>query len=230
MFSLMRAIEKIARERREARFLSDYEKGRLEALSRVFGVPVDTLKGLFRQPVGSSFVDYPVVELLRSHGLEAFLVTLHIEIDAFPRCVNLIRQGRTEILPYRYERDGAHTFFAHDDEFGGRNIRLLTNDFSLIKALAVAKLGPPPPWVVWYDVGPVPYTQGNPEFWVAHVWDPYWKSLSSVEKRQFLETWRGRTRSYMSDEDWADWLFLVQPEDPEPAGDNAEVPPRPAGG
>ncbi|RZT42885.1 hypothetical protein EV147_1931 [Cupriavidus agavae] len=139
-------------------------------------------------------------------------MTLNIEIEAFPRCINLIRTGRSEFSYHHFTRGSAHTFLTHDDEFGGRNIRLLTNDVDLLESLAISKFGPPPPWVIWYDLGPVPYNQGDPDFWSAYIWAPYWKSLSAEERDIFLERWRDRTRSYIAEAEWEEWVFKVQME------------------
>ncbi|KAB0640673.1 hypothetical protein F7R25_04030 [Burkholderia stagnalis] len=214
MFSLSRAIEEFSIKRQEKVLSKKVETGRLNALQHVFGVPLEMLKGMFSNPMEDFNSDYPRTENLGSLGIEAFLVTVNVEINSFPLCLNLIKAGKKEISRNHYEQGGRHTLVAHDDEFGGRNIRLLTNDIELIKSLAKAKYGPPPPWVVWYDLGPYPYNQGNEEHWSVYVWSPYWVSLSLEEQDKFIEDWREKTKSYISDEDWDSWVFKIRFADP----------------
>ncbi|WP_155638601.1 hypothetical protein [Burkholderia cepacia] len=214
MFSLSRAIEEFSIRRQEKVLTKKFEAGRINALEHVFNVPMETLKGLFSNAIEDFKLDYPRVENLGSIGIEAFLVTVNVEVNSFPLCLNLIKKGKKEISHNHFEQGGKHTLVAHDDEFGGRNIRVLTNDVELVKSLADAKYGPPPPWVVWYDLGPHPYNQGNEEHWSAYVWNPYWLSLSLEEQDKFIESWRDRTKAYISDEEWDSWIFKIRFADP----------------
>lgn len=102
MFSLSRAIEEFSIRRQEKVLTKKFEAGRINALEHVFNVPMETLKGLFSNAIEDFKLDYPRVENLGSIGIEAFLVTLNVEINSFPPCLNLIKKGkkksRTTIL------------------------------------------------------------------------------------------------------------------------------------
>ena len=214
MFSLSSAIEEFSIKRQEKVLSRKVETGRLNALEHVFGIPLETLKGFFSNPAENFNSDYPRAENLGNLGIEAFLVIFNVEINSFPLCFNLIKAGKKEISLNHFEQDGRHTLVAHDDEFGGRNIRLLTNDIELIRSLAKARYGPPPPWIVWHDLGPHSSNQGNEEYWSVYVWSPYWLSLSLEEQDKFIEDWRARTKPYISDEDWDSWVFKIRFADP----------------
>ncbi|WP_321873219.1 hypothetical protein [Burkholderia ubonensis] len=216
MFSLSRAIEDFSIKRQEKRLSQKIEKDRLNALPHAFGVPLEKLRELFATPLDEIQLGYPKVEHLKGLGLEAFLVFFNVDVNAFPACFNLIKQGRGEISYNHFMVDGRHTFFNISEEFCGRNVRLLTNDIDLIKSISKGRFGPPPSWIVWYELGPYcSYTQGNPEHWDSYVWSPYWESLSAEEKDAFIADWREKTKSYISDEEWVDWVYSVRKRDKE---------------
>lgn len=222
MFSVFRAIEAFGLRRQEKRLAQQLQKRRLEALPHVFGVSSSLLQEVFAGGTfnalraASSPKGYLSNEHLGDLGLNAILQTQNVEINQFPQYVKAIESNREEVAPRHYEREGLHTFFAYDDEFGGRNMRLLTNDVELLKELAASRFHPPPPWIVWFDLGPYRApSQGNPEHWFCHIWDPYWESLSLEEQDKFFEEWRPRTRTYISDEDWEEgWVPRVRMRDP----------------
>ena len=218
IFSLSRAIEQFSISRQETRLRKKIAKDRLNALPGVFRTSMEALEKAFSKAIDDLHIDYPRVDTLSYPELHAFLVTLHLEVGAFPSFVKLLREGRGSISSNHYERDGAHTFMAHGDEFSGKSVRLLTNDLRLIEALSSARFRPPPPWIVWYDVGPCPYNQGNPEYWTLSVWIPYWNSLSVAERETFLAEWREETRAYLSEDEWESWMFKIRMEESPPAG------------
>lgn len=222
MFSVFRAIEELGHRRQEKRLAQQAKKRRLEALPHVFGVSSSSLQEVFGTGASkdlraeSSPNRYPSNEHLGDLDLNAILQCQNVEINQFPLYVKVIESGRDEVAPRHYERDGLHTYFSYDDEFGGRNMRLLTNDVALLKEIAASTFHPPPPWVAWHELGPYrPPTQGDPEYWFCHIWDPFWESLRLEEQDKFFQEWRSTTRAYISDEDWEEgWIYLVRMRDP----------------
>lgn len=216
MFSLSRKIEEFSIRRQEKRFSQKVVKDRLNALPHVFGVPLEKLRELFSKPIDAIQLPYPKIEYLKSLGFEAFLVQFNVEVETFPACFNLIKDGKNEVSWSHFETEGKHTLFKISEEFCGRNVHLLTNDINLIKSISKAGFAPPPAWIVWYELGPFcPYTQGNPEHWDNYVWSPYWESRSPEQKEKFVADWREKTRSYISDEEWSDWVYSVRKRDKE---------------
>lgn len=216
MFSLSRAIEEFSIKRQERQLTQKIERDRLKAIPYTFGTSIEELRELFSKPADEIQLPYPKAEHFGSFGLEAFFIFLNIDINAFPACFNLIKQGKNEVSKNHFEAEGKHTFLNISEEFCGRNVRLLTNDIDLIQTISKRRFGPPPPWIVWYELGPtgVLARQGNAEFWFAHVWDPFWNNLNSEERTSYLADWRARTKSYLSDEEldeWASWMEVREP-------------------
>ena len=221
MFSVFRAIEEFGLRRQERRLEKRAEKKRREALPHVFGASLSVLEELFSPSSDSLRTEdrpgaYPRVEYLGNIGFNAVLLTQNIEINQFPLYLKVIEESRKEVTFHHYQKDDLHTFVFHDDEFGGRNMRLLTNDVELVKNLTRLGFHPPPPWIVLYELGPYrPASQGNPEYWACYVWDPFWQSLSLEEQDKLIEEWRPRTRAYISDEDWEEgWVYGMRIRDP----------------
>jgi hypothetical protein len=50
---------------------------------------------------------------------------------------------------------------------------------------------PSPPWVAYPDADPWwgGWRQGSSEAWLTETWLPFWKRLSEVEIRAYLERW-----------------------------------------
>lgn len=216
MFSLSRAIEEFSIKRQEKRLTQEIERGRLKAIPYTFGISLDELRELFSKPLDKIELTYPKSEHFGKVGLQALFVFMNVDTNTFPSLFNLIKQKRNEVSHNHFEADGKHTFLNISEEFCGRNVRLLTNDIDLIQAISERRFGPPPPWIVWYELGPFrPYTQGNPEHWDNYIWSPYWENLNPEERTKFIADWREKTKSYISDEEWSDWVYSVRKRDKE---------------
>ncbi|WP_423380806.1 hypothetical protein [Burkholderia sp. LMG 32019] len=155
---------------------------------------------------------------LEKNGLNAVIHTEEISFEQFPLMVNILKNGRVETSFRLFERSSHGvrrvTMLATEDRFAGKTVRLLTNDVELLRAVAAARFGPPPPWIVWYELGPFqPYTQGDSEYWKNYIWDPYWGSLGVEEKDKFISDWREKTKPYILDEEWVDWVYSVRGRD-----------------
>jgi hypothetical protein len=208
VFSLKRKLDELGRARQERRFAEQAGRRRIEAVQHVFGISLERLQDVFSAPVEDERLPaYPLVIYLGDQGVKAFLHTQTIEMDQYPRYLHIIREGREEVTFHHYERDGLHTFVAQHEEMSGKNIRLLTNDAELLRKLARSGFNPPCPWVAFYELGPfVSATQGNAEYWFNNIWQPFWESLSLDEQSAFLEKKRPESSSYMSEQEWSDWV------------------------
>ncbi|CAG2137999.1 hypothetical protein [Cupriavidus numazuensis] len=221
MLSLVRMIEEFGLRMQERRLARLIRRQRLHALPQVFGESLAALQAVFADtPVdlrgANSPNGYPAKEHLGELGLNAILLTQNIEINQFPQYLKMLGGGRDQVANHHYESDGLHTFIAYDDECGGRNVRLLSNDVELLAKVSTSTFHPPPPWIAWYELGPYrPALQGNAEHWFCHVWDPFWESLSLEAQDKFIEASRLRTQAHISNEDWEEgWVYLVRMRDP----------------
>jgi hypothetical protein len=59
-----------------------------------------------------------------------------------------------------------------------------------------------PPWQAFPEYTPfsVGWRQGQAEYWMGRVWQPFWNRLSGEEQTRYLETWQAPT-------DWRAWLL-----------------------
>jgi len=199
-----------------------YYKEQAEAIERVFGKSVDALCKLFPmtepnlRDIGSSD---PQDKYLDKLGVNALVHTEEIAIEQFPLMMSLLSKGREEVSLGQFQRHAdaqvKTTLLATEDRFSGKTVRLLTNDIELLKSIAQANFSPPPPWVVWHELGPdsAIERQGNVDFWYRYVWDKFWNRLSLDEQGIYLAEWREKTK-HISDSEWNDWVMLVRMRDP----------------
>ena len=84
------------------------------------------------------------------------------------------------------------------NEFNGTVMYLITNNINLLNDIDLAKLSPPPPWIVFPNEDPrgLGSMQGDMEYWFLNHWDPFWNSLNFNNKRQYLKIFR--TNKYWS--------------------------------
>ncbi|MBN3790637.1 hypothetical protein [Burkholderia sp. Ac-20353] len=200
-----------------------YRKDQVKTVERVFSEDIKTLREWF--PVGEynlKDADYqdPQDMILVEIGVNAIVHTEEVLVEQFPLLVNLIKEGREEVAVRSFERkSGGLTYraiFATEDRFSGKTARILTNDIELLKSIANCDFRPPPPWIVWYELGPSSSIerQGDPDYWFNYVWDRFWDKLSLEEQAKYVADWREKTKSYISDKDWDDWVFLMRMRDP----------------
>lgn len=206
-------------ESAERRFYKD----QAETVERVFREDIKTLRELF--PLGAYSLkdqDYsdPKDIYLDKIGLNAISHTEEIGVEQFPLLVNILKEGREEVSYRRFERksEGSTktTILATEDRFSGKTVRLLTNDIDLLKSISATHFSPPPPWIAWYELGPTGLLarQGDAEFWFDHVWDRFWNNLNPEEKKSYLSDWRMKTKSYISDEEWNEWISFIEVREP----------------
>jgi hypothetical protein len=57
---------------------------------------------------------------------------------------------------------------------------------------------PDPPWIVYPDAEPFwgGWRQGHSEAWLLGEWLPFWRGLTSDERRSFLERWPPPTKDW----------------------------------
>ncbi|MDN7877016.1 hypothetical protein [Burkholderia aenigmatica] len=192
------------------------------ALEKMFPFPhsFDAMLDAFSKPVDNAALDalsdIPNLRGMQHLGLSAVLLTRHIEIQAFPRYLSLVRRGWEEVRLLHYQNGNFHTFISFADELGGRNVHVLTNSAELIADQAKEEFGPPPPWVVWCYYGPfVRYNEGAEEFWLRYFWGPFWDSLTPDARDSYIDRHRKEALSYMSEQEWEDWVYSTRRNDPE---------------
>jgi hypothetical protein len=159
---------------------------------------------------------YARVEYLGEHGFHAFIWAQNMEAAAYPRFFNIIR-GDSEDEDFRqFKRGQCTSFVAANVEFLARNVYLLTNDIELIDRLALETFSPNPPWIMYPDLGPLTsLNQGEPEYWEMTVWLPFWRSLAPDQRDAYIERRSIDALSYMSAEEWDDWVYATRKNDPE---------------
>ncbi len=217
-FFSRKSNQTLARERAERELRASLRDGK--PLETQFRVPLARLRETFTVDIPTSFDGtraYPYVSYQEEHGVKAFVHWQSIEMDEFPRYINAIRAGCTEVEADRlhYQRGALHSFVSYGDELAGRNVFVLSNDVNLIERLAPPKFSPSPPWVLHYAEGPfMSYNQGAPEYWHQFIWLPFWLSISLDEQAQYLERQRAKTKDFIDDEAWCDWVYSVRRLDP----------------
>lgn len=194
----------------------DHEKN----LSERFGRTAEELREAFKNPAALSrtgnMPKFPSVTYLGDAGFHAFVWAQNMEGPAFPRFLSVVSTGCEDPDFLRFVRDEFTSFVAFNDEFSSRNVWLLTNDVALIDKLAKIQFSPPPPWVLYPQLGPfTSYNQGEPQYWELCVWAPFWKNLTPAERDLYIERRSVDALSYMSQGEWDDWVYKVRQSDPE---------------
>ncbi|WP_198386321.1 hypothetical protein [Burkholderia ubonensis] len=194
----------------------DHEK----ELQKIFNRTPGELREAFGDPSVISRTDnlpvYPSVKYLGDAGFHAFMWTQHMEFPAFPRLLNVVSDG-CEDVDFLHFKKGVYTsFLASGREFTGRNVWILTNDVDLIDRLARHQFSPTPPWIAYPELGPsIAYSQGEQEYWLLTVWLPFWKALSPQARDLYIEQRSRDALSYMSQQEWDDWVYSIRKNDPE---------------
>ncbi len=201
-----RASRELFEQRRMA--IEELFEADLTYLRETFAGTPETLQS-------ESFPDYPRAVWMGSLGVKAFCVTQDVEVEQFPVYVNLVVAGRMRVGPRQFVRDGSiHTFFSGVDRYSGKQVSLLTNDVELVRAVSAAGFNPPPPWLAWYELGPLIYNlQGDAQYWYENVWDRYWARLSMAEQDAFIDGRRSPPQAYLSEEEWAEWIDAIRTRD-----------------
>jgi hypothetical protein len=199
------------------------ERNGIRALEQRFGQPFDQLRALFADgPADSEHAQlpsYPVAVLNRDIGINAFGFVYDIEPAQFPRFLNLVRTTSEEgdWLCFRREIEGhaATTLLRTESRFRGVSVKMLSNDPELIRSIERERFNPAPPWIAMYEHGPFLFlSQGEEQYWLDHIWTPFWRSLTIEEQGEFVRNARSETRHSISDEQWRDWLIELRGQDP----------------
>jgi hypothetical protein len=204
------------------RFQPEWEKpvDHEKTLSELFGRTPEALHATFSDRAVVLRTDdlpaYPRVEYLGQQGFHAFMWAQNMEATAFPKFYNMVR-GDSEDEDFRHFRHGQFTSFVSTNvEFLARNAYLLTNDVGLIDRLSKERFSPNPPWIMYPDLGPfTAYNQGEPEYWDRFVWTPFWSSLTPAERDAYIASRSTEALTYMSREEWAEWVYKIRMSDPE---------------
>ncbi|WP_155644403.1 hypothetical protein [Burkholderia territorii] len=189
-------------------------------LQKLFGRLPQDLRQIFGDASAISHTDnlpkYPNVQYLGDAGYHAFMWAQHMEFPAFPRLLKVVSEERQEVNFLQFEKGAHTTLLASAREFTGRNVWLLTNDNDLIDALARHKFSPTPPWIAYPELGPLAtYNQGEEEYWFITVWLPFWNHLSPSERDLYINERSKDALSYMSKQEWEDWIYMIRKNDPE---------------
>lgn len=216
---LKRMFDQFVCERRNQRITRALLKEHKAAAVRLFDTNLDALRKTFASTPttlqSTPLPNYPGAVWMGHIGINAFGVTQDIEVEQFPVYFNLVAAGNERLGRHRFGRsDATRTFFASADRFSGKTISLLTSDVELICAVSAAKFNPPPPWIAWYELGPLIHNlQGDAQYWYEDVWDRYWESLSLGEQDTFVEERRSSTNAYLSEDELGMWLEAVRTRD-----------------
>lgn len=179
--------------RRLGRASRDLSKHRQQVIEQIFKADLTYVREVFAETPAAlrseSLPDYPGAVWTGDLGVSAIYVTQDVEVEHFPIYVNLVVKGRQRAGPCQFVRDGSlHTFFSATDRYSGKQVSLLTNDVELIRSVSASGFNPPPPWLAWYDVGPLIFNlQGDAQYWYENVWDRYWESLSLIEQDDYID-------------------------------------------
>lgn len=209
----------LADARRLRRASRDLSKQRQQAIEQIFDTDLAYVREVFAETPtairSESLPDYPGAVWTGDLGVSAFYVTQDVEVEQFPIYVNLVVKGRERVGPCQYVRDGSlHTFFSAADRYSGKQVSLLTNDVELVRSVSVSGFNPPPPWLAWYELGPLIFNlQGDAQYWFENVWDRYWESLGLDEQEVFIERQRSSTGAYLSEREWTEWLEAIRTRD-----------------
>lgn len=219
MSSLKRMFDQFLRERESKRISRALFEEHKTAALRLFDTNLDVLRKTFESTLttlqSASLPSYPGAVWMGHIGVNAFGMTQDIEVEQFPVCFNLVVAGRERAGPSQFVRDGSiHTFFSSTDHYSGKKVSLMTNDVELVHLVSASEFNPPPPWLVWYELGSSNCNlQGDAQYWHENVWDRYWESLSLAEQDAFIEARRTSTNAYLTEEEWGEWLEAVRTRD-----------------
>jgi hypothetical protein len=198
-------------------------RDRIKSLEQRFGLTFHQLQAFFadgpRDLELAQLPSYPVAVFNRDIGINAFGLVYDIESVQFPRFLNLVRTTGEEgdWLCFRREIDGhvTCTLLRTESRFRGVSVKMLSNDVELIHSIERERFNPAPPWVAMYEHGPFLFlSQGEEQYWLEHIWTPFWRSLEIEEQGEFVRNARGATRHYISSEQWRDWLIELRGQDP----------------
>lgn len=198
------------------------EKAGLKDLERIFGESLERLRQIFAsgpsQLIDQPVPPYPGGRFLGEIGINAYSQTHHVEAEQFPTFLNIVRHERRPVGRFSYQREvngcPLSTILSLESRFGGRVVRMLSNDVELMSNIAAGQFNPPPPWIAWYELGPILHvSQGDAHYWLNYIWDPYWGSLSLDAQDAYLAHKRLETIAYISDEDWGDWVDSIRRRD-----------------
>ncbi|AOI89857.1 hypothetical protein [Burkholderia pseudomultivorans] len=219
MSTLKRLFDVFVDARRLRRASHDLSKHRQQAIERIFETDLAYVRAVFAETPealrSESFPDYPGAAWIGELGVSAFYVTQDVEVEQFPIYVNLVIKGRERVGPRQFVRDGLlHTFFSAVDRHSGKQVSLLTNDVELVRSVSAFVFNPPPPWIAWYELGPLTFNlQGDAQYWYVNVWDRYWESLSSIEQDAFIDRCRTSTAAYLNGEEREEWFDSIRMRD-----------------
>ncbi|KWF28727.1 hypothetical protein WT56_00125 [Burkholderia pseudomultivorans] len=197
----------------------DLSKHLQQAIEQIFETDLAYVREVFAETPAAirseSFPDYPGAVWTGDLGVSAFYVTQDVEVEQFPIYVKLVVKGRERTGPRQVVRDGSlHTFFSAADRYSGKQVSLLTNDVELVRSVSASGFNPPPPWLAWYELGPLIFNlQGDAQYWFENVWDRYWENLSLIEQDAFIDRCQPSTAAYLSGEEWEEWYDSIRMRD-----------------
>ena len=198
---------------------SDTEE-QLKALEDLFGRKREFLREAFSDATLVAASDHlpswPARNYLGAGGVHALVQMQPIDYSRFPAFLKAVSEG-ADLVDFLHYRRGAHTtLLKTNEELGARNTWMLTNDVALLERVAPVHFGPPPPWIVFPEIGPlITATQGAPEHWFHNIWFPFWASLTPEKRDLYIDEHAEAALAFMSPQEWEDWVYTTRKFDPE---------------
>lgn len=137
---------------------------------------------------------YPSVTLLIEDNVYAYRMLFCVDNESAEIILQLINdhfksnitiEGANDIVISSGNQ--AISFNMYND-FEGKVVRLITNSDAFFSKIWELKIMPPPPWISFPEIDPdgLGSMQGNLSFWWDWMWLPFWDSLDSAQKEDYL--------------------------------------------
>jgi len=153
------------------------------------------------------FLDVPSLERWRAHRNLAFPSQCCICLQGAERYLPAYgytgvfgMRGKAPLLEHiphcdRHGRQDEAQLIVMLDSWSEAVCRVVLIGLSSAFLLETAKLNQvgdvPPPWRAFagYEPHSSGWRQGNGEYWMGHVWRPFWAGLTTTERAHYLDRW-----------------------------------------
>lgn len=136
---------------------------------------------------------YPFATSLQDKGIYAWQLLFFTNVDNASIAFDLMNEvfksdidGVSGEFFLEGEDGKAHLYIS--DKFGGKIISIITNNVDVISGLQSLGITPGSPWICFPEIDPdgLGSRQGNFEYWWDNFWLPFWDSLDTNEKQNYL--------------------------------------------
>lgn len=140
---------------------------------------------------------YPFPCSLEEKGIHAYQLLFFTNREGASKTFDLINElfkcdidGANASYEFFLEGQVGKVYFYVSNKFGAKIICLITKSIELISGLQSLNITPDAPWVCFPDIDPdsLGARQGNFEYWWDNLWLPFWDSLDTSEKKNYLLT------------------------------------------